>query len=478
MPQKKQQMRQLTREEFQDALKKGLGRAVQHVRNSPPEAVREDLAHACTQYLGMNLQDELGGRVPWLFRMIEVTGEFDFYRQKVIEAIEQMPDNPDDAETFNELFGLLAEFAARGDSEILEIMRRRFDSACVLYEPNFGFDDLYRLDGFDALLRLLRREWKRICDDEELVADDYEIRIAEEDLGKDAVQAALDEAARGDESVRLYLERMNRQQRALKAERAARKRIKKEKVAPPSLRELIDDQENDWPTEAEWTNESFRAAFLSRRNQFLHIGRSYAKPTPEELEYALQKLLETTDPGWQFCLLGIFVKETMPRLEPRLLSLLDSPLQTLQWGAEQAISRVADSAVREKGLELIAKGPEFQDWHLGIGLLEKNFQSGDELILLEKLESISPDVDIHDLHTVGMTILDLAAANPEAPLEPHLLWIYEKTYCPHCRCRSVEYMIQRHIAPQHLLEECLDDSYQYTRELIQNLTTSPQKVQP
>ena len=458
-------MKPLSRTEFQDALKKGLGRAVQYVRSSPPAAVREDLAHVCTHFLGMNLQEELGGRVPWLFRMVEATGEIDFYRQKVVEAMERMPDDPDDTETFNELFGLLAEFAARGDEEVLEIMRRRFDSANVSYEPNFGFDDLFRLEGMDALIRLLRREWTRICSDDELVADDYEIKFAGEQLGKEVVQTALEEAARRDASIQSYLERMHRQQ----AERAARKKIKKEKTDLPRLPVLIDGLENDWPVTTEWIDETFCNTFRSRRNHFLLSGHLYAKPTSEELEYAFQKLLETNDPGRQFCLLGIFVKETLPRLEPRLLSLLDAPYHDLRWGAEQAFSHMTDPLVRRKGLELIAKGPEFQDWYLGIGLLEKNFLPGDESIIMTKLESIPFDIDVHELHAIGMTIIDLVDANLISSPEPLLLWVYENTYCPHCRCRSVEHLIQRNIAPQYLLDECLDDSFERTRELSMSL---------
>ena len=456
-------MDNLTPEQFHDSLRKGLGRAVQHVRNSQPEAVRDALANACTEYLGMNLQDE-GSRVPWLFRMIEATGELNFYRQKVVEAVEQIPDDPNAPETFNELFGFLAEFAARGDGEVLEIMRRRFYSARVLYEPHFGFDDLFRFDGIDALLRFMRKDWIRIAD-EELWASDDEIKIAEEQLGKEVVQAALEEASRNDESIRLYLERIRQQQITKEAEKAARDSTKKVKTVLPSLRELIDDMKNDWPTETEWTHESFRDVFWSRRNRFTHAGRFYAKPTLEELEYAYQKLLETNDPGWQYCLLGVFTHETMPRFDPRLFALLfDTPYGYIRWAAGEAFSRVTDPAIRDRGLELIAKE---QDWHYGIGLLEKNFQTGDELLLQEKLDSLPPDIDPDDLHAIGQAILDLARANPDAHLESLLLWVYEKTYCPPCRYSAVKCIIQRNAAPQYLIEECLDDSYQYTRELAQ-----------
>ncbi|MGL6197068.1 MAG: hypothetical protein ACRC2T_19830, partial [Thermoguttaceae bacterium] len=72
-------MTKLTREEFQNALKKGLGRAVQHVRESAPSDVRDDLLHASLNCLVRDAQCECG-RAPWLMKMFNITGEPDFYQ--------------------------------------------------------------------------------------------------------------------------------------------------------------------------------------------------------------------------------------------------------------------------------------------------------------------------------------------------------------------------------------------------------------
>jgi len=64
-----------------------------------------------------------------------------------------------------------------------------------------------------------------------------------------------------------------------------------------------------------------------------------------------------------------------------------------------------------------------------------------------------------------MSLLDLVAANTGFSFESILLWVYDNSPCPHCRCKSVEQMIQRNIAKKNLLEECLDDVYERTREL-------------
>jgi len=460
----------MNREEFQNALRKGLGRAVQHVRNSPPEVVRDDLVHACTHFLGSSLQDE-GSRAPWLFSMIEATGEPDFYRQRVITAFESMPDDPDDTQSFNELYGLLAELAVRGDAEVLAIMRRRFETVCGLHASYIGFYELFRIDGIDALIRFLCREWKRIQDDETLWAWDDKIKHAEETFGKETIQAALKKESLVNESVRLYLERLHRQESEKQAEETERKNFLQKPPSLPRLTELIDNYEN-LPQETRWTNDFFRDAF-SQENLFAYRHRLCAQPTSDELEYAFQQLLKTTDPDRQHRLLNVFTKETMPRLEPRLLLLLDFPPDDLRWILVQAFSRMTDPQVRAKGLEWIAMTPDFSnwydgDWYCGIDLLKNNYRPEDEALIQRSLESVSADNDDQDMHAIVTALIDLVKNNAEFSFEPILFWIYENSPCPCWRGDSVELMIQRNIASKNLLEECLDDSYESTRELARS----------
>jgi hypothetical protein len=365
---------------------------------------------------------------------------------------------------------LLTEFAVRGDAESLEIMRRRFETANVYHESDFGFYDLFRIDGIDVLIRLLCREWNRIRDDETLWACNDEIKHAEETLGKETVQAALEKESLVNESVRLYLERLHRQETAIQARQADRENSKK---PLPRLTELIDALNDDLPQKTDWTDDTFRNAFVQRRSLFLHSGHFYCKPTPKELEYALRQLLKATNPGKQLCLLAAFARETMPRLEPRLFSLFDSPLHLVRCGAATAFERMTDPLVRAKGLELIARAPDFNDWYLGIGLLEKNYQLEDEALLLRTLESIPADIDIHELHAIVMSLIDLVASNAEFSFDSIPLWVYENSPCPHCRRRSVEQMIERSIATKNLLEECLDDSYEMTREFAHKCLGNP-----
>ena len=74
----------MTPDEFRNALAKGQGRAVRHVRESSAEAVRDALLDACVRCKTYDTQCE-GFRADWLYQMIELTGEMKFYRKQILD---------------------------------------------------------------------------------------------------------------------------------------------------------------------------------------------------------------------------------------------------------------------------------------------------------------------------------------------------------------------------------------------------------
>ena len=66
-------MTPLTPIEFRDALRKGLGRAVVHLRNYGAAGLEADLLHACLNSLCHDPQSE-GTRSEWLWYMLGLAG--------------------------------------------------------------------------------------------------------------------------------------------------------------------------------------------------------------------------------------------------------------------------------------------------------------------------------------------------------------------------------------------------------------------
>ena len=199
-------MRSLTREEFQDALKKGLGRAVQHVRHSPPETVREDLLHACLNSLAYDPQCECS-HAPWLFKMIQLSGEMKFYRQPIFKRLRELA--AEESRTgcdFWQLYYLVVEFALHNDQEARRIVYEIFDKT-IHDETMEGCDAIIQLDGVNGLLYVLAKIGQRIQDGFGFWEAKYDIEQAEEKFGAETVQAAIDRETKTNPLVNAYFER-------------------------------------------------------------------------------------------------------------------------------------------------------------------------------------------------------------------------------------------------------------------------------
>ena len=178
----------LTPDEFRNALAKGQGRAVRHVRESSAEAVRDALLDACVCCKTYDTQCE-GFRADWLYQMIELTGEMEFYRKQILNVI----SNNRDADSYDlwQLYYLVNEFAKRGDAECRTVLYREFD---LLVDDNNigGADALVKLDGIPGLLHVLEIAGRRIRNGDDLWWEvSYHIEESEEKFGKNTVRDAI-----------------------------------------------------------------------------------------------------------------------------------------------------------------------------------------------------------------------------------------------------------------------------------------------
>ena len=447
----------LSREKFQDALEKGLGRAVQHVRVSRPEEVRDDLLNVSLHCLVFDAQCE-GWRAPWLMEMFQITGETEFYRKPILERLDEISDTElRKGRDFWQLYHFAKEFALRGDKEAHESVYRAFDR---MIHDNFieGSEELIELDGIAGLVYILEKTGQRIRDGFGFCNAKYDIESAEEKFGKETVQNAIETAKKQNEFVRLYFERA-----AMKDPYFDGPFVYRERLPDLSLREWTDQIMDEDFSDFEIGDEDH--PFLSldmRRRIFVRVAR---KAETAELEYAFEKLMQTDNPMRQYCLLGIFAKRPMPRVEKKILDLIDSENVSLTWYAAQALSSTSHEWIREKGLELLQSDPPQSNWYSGIELLENSFRPGDQRMIEKALvKNVFPD--IHSLHGAGLSLKHLIGSNPQESFADCCLWFYDQTPCSLCREDFVKHLVEKASAPPELLEECRDDCSEETRELV------------
>ena len=459
-------MNPLTREEFQDALKKGLGRAVRHVQNSPPEAVREDLLNASLNCLVYDAQCE-EGRAPWLMKMFQITGEPDFYRQPILKRLRELADvEPRTGSDFWQRWHLAVEFALNKDQEACDLVYEIFDKM-IHDEAMRDCDALIRLDGIDGLLYVLAKIGQRIQDGFGFWDAKYDIEEVEEKFGKETVQAAIERETGKNPLIRAYFERAGSDDPYFDYPFYLQVKM------PPDLplREWVDRIMEDDFSDFKDYGEGYPPYYclIGRKSRLSQASR---KAEEDEINYAFEKLLETDHPMRQFCLLGAFFRHPMPRIEKKIFDFLDMDNVSLRWSAVIALSGTKHEAIRNKALESLQSDPPKSNWHYGFELLENNFQPGDQIVL-EKAVQTREFSEIHELHSAGLSLGTLIDRYPGESFRNLCCWFYDRTPCSRCRADLVEHLVKHQTISHEMIEECRDDCDTHIQELIEQLTSLP-----
>jgi hypothetical protein len=381
-------MSRLTPEEFQDALEKGLGRAVAHVRSSDPLELREPLLNASLTCLAYDAQCEESW-APWLMEMFQITGEPDFYRQPIFKRLWELADEePRTGRDFWQLYHLAVEFALRGDRTARSLVYEVFDKT-IHDETMEGCDGLLRLDGIDGLLYVLTKIGQRIQDGFGFWTAEYDIEYTEEKFGKETVQAAIERETERNPLVHAYFERASSEDPYFDYP------FYTEYERPPDLplREWVDRiMEDDFSDFKDYGEEHIPYLCLTSRR--CALARASREVEEHELNYVIEKLVETDNPMRQFCLLGAFMRRSMPRVEKKILDFLDTNNDSLRWSTAIALSKTNHEMIRDKAMELFQSDPPRLNWDNGFDLLENNFLSGDQAVL-EKAIQTREFQDIH-----------------------------------------------------------------------------------
>ena len=468
----------MNREEFQDALRKGLGRTVQHVRNSPPEMVREDLLHACLNSLAWDQQCECS-RAPWLYKMIELTGQKDYYRSNIFEKYRA---NFSDIVRGNDsrqlqLFHLIEEFAKQGDpearNEVLRFFERQFDlEVCIegFIGWFIGGDTIIAMDGIPGLLYVVERFGKRIKDGEDIVLTPCLVEDAEKILGKSEVENALRIEALRNEFIKIYLDHPETNRELVDAENAKDRNVSDEERAKRGrqkypLRKLtnlfLKDDFSMYVDDEQFLKNPYD--FCRDTNYKFHISGKWA--TEKNLSYVYDKILELDDPFRKAVLLRTFLLRALPKVDEKFLALLDSDDNHVAQHAEFALSNTHHPMVREKALKLLRMMPTPPNWFWGIDLLENNFQEED-ITLLDTAIRTKHFPDNWDVERTGISIEKIYDKHPSEKFAEVFLWYYENGPCSFCREGFVDRLQKMNRLPVEIREECRDDCNPGIRELV------------
>ncbi len=412
-----------------DALRQGLGRAVQWARAGRLDD--EPLRAACLRDLRFDSQLD-DARGDWLWGMIEAVGAADQLRGAILDDLTHLPDE----RNAEQLCGLARHYAARGDEAFRQRLRAIVADKPIADRPWLGEEELILVEGEPGFLFAARVQGQRPVEEAwDSDAADL-VRSAAEQFGAERVGRLLSESAALDEAVARF-------EQAWRRHEAVCGQARRERVRPPArpVAEVI---------EAAATQEH---AFWLRR-----WGQSASEA---ELRTVLDHLWAGREPRVVAKLLQVFCGRALPEFDTRLIELSHHDDLEVQSNARIALGQNAHPLIRDLALTELARGVSRGGV---IGLLARNFEPGDEARILA---AVQPPDDEDERHWFLMEVLDVLKVNPEADGSRLGLVVYALTPCGHCRAKAIKILLNQGAAPDWLRAECRSDANEDCRQLVE-----------
>jgi hypothetical protein len=415
---------------FSDALRKGLGRAFLWTQSG--KAKFEVLLDACLNDYRFDRQVE-DSRGDWLWQLVEVGGLTTRFEEPLLEAL----DNIEASDAASQICQLARHYAASGKELFLSRLYHIVENRPVEDIAWLGEEELIELEGNAGFLSAVKRHGMELNARSWEWFDGLLGNLGIERLGEEAVMNLLDSAGTADGEVRRYAEGW-REERTVKAD--VKRTSYKDRVGTDNADKVIAAAESTEST-------AFR---------FRGWGRLASMA---DLEKVFRRLLETENVESLRRYLQVFATRPWPQFEPRMIELCEHPDANIRRRAATAVANNRHPEVRAFALSKL-KEPHFQD---AIELLARNYEPGDEAVVLNALTLPTDD---NQLHWTLMSLRTLLEDNSGANCLQAVELIYEQTPCSSCRCSAVTLLQDREGLPGPLQSECKYDVEADTRLLV------------
>ncbi|MCA9092111.1 MAG: hypothetical protein KDA68_01385, partial [Planctomycetaceae bacterium] len=309
-----------------DALRKGLGRAMQWGLAGKLED--GTLLQACLHDHRHDMQIE-DSRGTWLWKIVQAVRGEQRFREPLLEEFKRLPDE----RSAYQLCELASFYAAMGDADFRQRLYEIVEENPVSDSAGLGEEEILRLDGGKGLLfaagirgqRLENREWD--WDDGQL------IHIAIEQLGEDQVLNLLKNS--NDRRVQRFYE-ISLDQKNPKSDVHPQQKHK-EKMQAISVHDIIVEAERESP------------ANFWFRGWGMYAG-------DEDLNTILEALWEAEHPKVLVNYLRIFSGRAMPTFHARMIGLCNHADEQVRHWAFKALQMNRHPLVREFAVTNLSRG--------------------------------------------------------------------------------------------------------------------------
>lgn len=459
-------IQKLSREEFARSLSTGTGRAYLHVQAYGLEGVSDLLMNACLHNVTYDPQCA-DSRAEWLLRMFWGTPQYQDVADQILLALDKAPQ--DDSYDLRQLCELVAEMALHGDEQAAVALRAKvygqkfqpFHEKGRLDYP-VGKDEIIKLDGVDAYIKLARQFGLLLLQEPQPYADEdlqwWDWGLQNTDLYEEQgtyIQQRLNLLAKDDAAIHAYVQCMNR----LDAIAVEKKQAENELT--PQLRQQ---------KKREKILKRINLEKIINRGElvvggFFTLSQWGCIATDEELQTVFQTLLTDADETYCERLLWVFNQAPLPSLHPRLWTFAHSPHLELRSTSQMILSEYKDPRIAALAKELITSTELTPDDDEVIALFKHNYVPGDEELILNALKRFN-SADADNLHAMGGAVSDILENNTDTALCGLATWLYENTPCEVCRKNAVQWLCENDRLSPAMRTECQYDANCQIRELV------------
>jgi hypothetical protein len=435
----------MSREEFEDALRKGLGRAFVHVSEHGLSQVKDLVLEACIKNQLYDRQCE-GDRNAWLHAMFHNSPFHEEFRSIILDRllIEE--------ETWNlsQLFGITLIMAEKGDE--LARQRLRIRAMKIANESSshewMGSRELIALDGEEGWIELVRAYGRRLLADPDTwvpgdLSDFHDDTFRLKAVQEWAVQEEVIMAYRNYLAKQGVFDAASTEDRPSAEEEAAKRREQSRANLPlQKLLQNAQDKCGQYP------------------GNYLRFARH---ATPEELLKVYEHLIDETDDEVRVRLLWVFRRIPLPQLDECIFQWVYSTHDDLREAAITALSHSEDTRIHELARALCVE-PNLTKVEGNLPLLFIHHYGGEEDATLITSALKGLNLDAYGLHYWGYSLLDLADKHSDPALAEALRWVYEKTPCSYCRSCALDNLHKMNQLSPEILEECQYDGSEEIRQ--------------
>lgn len=444
----------MNKKDFKTCMQQGRGGCVLALKSEKNiEKYKDIVLWGCLHNLGYDTQCE-GTRAEYVYHLTTFFCDEAYFVAPIIKAFTSLANEKDDL--FQHFSTLLSLFAKSGNEDALLALQQKYDAlfSVLLNKRSFEAYDFER-DDFERICVSLLHQCKEninlkvIGDLGRLFREnphydcdyfDWFCFCLKKRLGKDGLQAFLNDHSQKSENVKCFYESY------LQLKKANSNRHPTTKLAKaPSVEEIKNEIAS-----------TGRIAPISRVRFSRHADEDMRKELTKEIvaEADLDKKAE---------LLSLFYKNNFPSSHEIIIEYVESAHERLRDTALIALTNCESEIVRNYALSLLQSETHKT---LALKMLLQNYKPDDKELLLRAFYALEVEYEGEcDWHGIGYKILDIYANGKELPKE-FLLYIYNTTLCSCCRFTAVRELDKRQWLTPDIIEECKHDSNKNITEYI------------